>query len=487
MAIFQLQSTNPRFSYVIGKNPHTGMIVKSVRKGKAFGWFSDDHTYNVYFKDADNEVSYPKGKEESFEYLNVSRYNTPLFPLNVVADFFGTASKKQQQDDLSSSTTLATNLNTVVNTDADLDADTNTDLSTPSDSGPNSEITPTTAPYEHTLTVNLVGVENKRYLAFFHHHFPDYELGWEELAHENYRITIKTQKSIYELLNYSNSLFLFLSLMSRTLFDITDDTIEKYIRNLNVIDAPFFIRYLFARNVLTKRDRFRRYKGLLEDTTRYEIEFAFGNTATQRKEWITDHLGFGLPIVDLGCGEGAYTIPYSKKIAPLFVHAIDIDEVARTKVAQKAEKLELNNIILYESLDHFLETEPEETYYVILTEVVEHMPIEAAEELLHNVTSRLNINKLIITTPNRDFNQFYQIDLRHDDHQWEMNEAEFRSWLEKVTPAGWDIFHQGIGDKVNGIQTTQGAVLTRKNSTDMVSTAQTPKDSINLSRKEATR
>ncbi|MHC0036471.1 class I SAM-dependent methyltransferase [Pseudoneobacillus sp. C159] len=434
MAIFQLRSTNPRFSYVIGKNPLSGMLVKSVRKGKAFGWFSDDHTYNVYFKDADNEVSYPKGKEEAFEYLNVSRYNTPLFPLNVVADFFSSASKKQHQDDLSSSTGAG------ATPDPDL----------------------ATSAHEHTLTVNLVGVENKRYLAFFQHHFPDYELGWEELAHENYRITIKTQRSIYELFNYSNSLFLFLSLMSRTLFDITDDTIEKYIRNLNVIDAPFFIRYLFARNVLTKRDRFRRYKGLLEDTTRYEIDFAFGNTAIQRKEWITDHLGFGPSIVDLGCGEGAYTIPYSKKIAPLFVHAIDIDEVARTKVAQKAKRLELENIILYESLDHFLETEPAETFDVIVTEVIEHMPVEAAQELLTNVTGRLDVNKLIITTPNRDFNQFYQIELRHDDHQWEMNEPEFRNWLEKITPAGWDIFYQGIGDKVNGIHTTQGAVLTRK-------------------------
>jgi small RNA 2'-O-methyltransferase len=420
MAIFQLRSMNPRFSYVVQKNPLSGMLLKSVRKGKAFGWFSDDHTYNVYFKDADNEVSYPKEKEEQFEYLNVSRYNTPLFPLNVVSDYFNSASKKLHPED--------------------------------------------TEGIEHQITVNLVQIENKRYLAFFRHHFPDYQLDWEELAHQNYRITIKTKKTIYELLNYSNTLFLFLSLMNRNnVFDMTDDTIEKYIRNLNVIDAPFFIRYLFARNVLTKKDRFRRFKAPLEETSQYEIDFAFGNTATQRKDWITNHLKFDQPIIDIGCGEGAYSIPYSKKIAPHFVHAIDIDEGAREKVKQKVTRQEIDNIILYHSLDHFLENELDEKVDVLLTEVVEHMSEEEAGELLTKVIQKINVNKLFLTTPNRDFNQFYQIDLRHDDHKWEKNEAEFKAWLEAIIPAdGWDLFYQGIGDRVNGIHTTQGVIISRK-------------------------
>jgi small RNA 2'-O-methyltransferase len=422
MAIFQLRSMNPRFSYVVQKNPLSGMLLKSVRKGKAFGWFSDDHTYNVYFKDADNEVSYPKEKEEQFEYLNVSRYNTPLFPLNVVSDYFNSASKKLHPED--------------------------------------------TEGIEHQITVNLVQIENKRYLAFFRHHFPDYQLEWEELAHQNYRITIKTKKTIYELLNYSNTLFLFLSLMNRTLFDMTDDTIEKYIRNLNVINAPFFIRYLFARNVLTKKDRFRRFKAPLEETSQYEINFAFGNTATQRKDWITNHLKFDLPIIDIGCGEGAYSILYSKKIAPHFVHAIDIDEGAREKVKQKVTRQEIDNIILYHSLDHFLENELEEKVDVLLTEVVEHMSEEEAGELLTKVIQKINVNKLFLTTPNRDFNQFYQIDLRHDDHKWEKNEAEFKDWLEAIIPAdGWNLFYQGIGDRVNGIHTTQGVIISRKEET----------------------
>lgn len=54
----------------------------------AYGWYTDPTTFNVYFKDADNEISYKRHEQEQFEYLNVSRYNTPLFPLNAINEFF---------------------------------------------------------------------------------------------------------------------------------------------------------------------------------------------------------------------------------------------------------------------------------------------------------------------------------------------------------------------------------------------------------------
>lgn len=64
MAIVQLQSANPAFSFIIRKNPSSGMMLREIRKGIGHGWYSDSNTYNVYFKDADNEVSYQKEKNE---------------------------------------------------------------------------------------------------------------------------------------------------------------------------------------------------------------------------------------------------------------------------------------------------------------------------------------------------------------------------------------------------------------------------------------
>lgn len=88
MAIVQLKSTNPKLSFMLRKNPDSGMLLRSVRKGMAYGWYKDEFTFNVYFKDADNEISYKQNEYENFEYLNVSRYNTPLFALNAMNEFF---------------------------------------------------------------------------------------------------------------------------------------------------------------------------------------------------------------------------------------------------------------------------------------------------------------------------------------------------------------------------------------------------------------
>lgn len=75
------------------------MQLRPVRQGLAYGWYSDEATYNVYFKDADNDISYKQNGSESFEYLNVSRFNTPLFPLNAVNEFFSTPFKAQDERD----------------------------------------------------------------------------------------------------------------------------------------------------------------------------------------------------------------------------------------------------------------------------------------------------------------------------------------------------------------------------------------------------
>src|SRR4051794_19056641 len=99
MSILEVSSQNPDFSFILSKNPASGMLVKGIRKGRAFGWYPNPTTYSIYFKDADNEISFPKNKDEKFEYLNVSRYNSPRIPLTLIADFFSTASKKRHEND----------------------------------------------------------------------------------------------------------------------------------------------------------------------------------------------------------------------------------------------------------------------------------------------------------------------------------------------------------------------------------------------------
>lgn len=419
MAIIQVTSTNPQFSFLIKKNPNSGMLLRSIRKGMAYGWYTDAQTFNVYFKDADNEISYKQHELESFEYLNVSRYNTPLFPLNAISEFFSAPLKAQGEAD--------------------------------------------TEGYVHTFHINMIHVELERYIHFFQKHLPDFTFELTHLANKSYSLTIKTKKSMYELLHTVSVLCLFLSIFGKEFIDISDSILSKYIKSIHVMDAPFYIRSLFVRNFLSSRDRFRRYKAELERTDRYDIQFAYGGTALQRRQYIGNVLSFDKAIVDVGCGEGFYALSFAGKIEDSY-YAIDINEELLEKVKRKAEAREIENIVTCSSIDQFLESYSGERVDVILTEVIEHMSLEEAEQLIRQICAKVDFDRFIITTPNADFNRYYELSgFRHDDHKWELGETAFRQWMAGII-GSLDVQGEfvAIGDCVNQITTTQGVILHRK-------------------------
>ncbi|MBE9914544.1 methyltransferase domain-containing protein [Paenibacillus donghaensis] len=419
MAIVQLKSTNPSFSFLIKKNPNSGMILRSIRKGMAYGWYTDEQTFNVYFKDADNEISYKQHEQENFEYLNVSRYNTPLFPLNAIGEFFSSPLKTHDKRDVEG--------------------------------------------YEHTFYIGMIHIELIRYIEFFEKHLKDFSFEVVHLAHKSYSLTVTTRKSLYQLLHVVSVLCLFLSMFGNEYIDISDSVLDKYIKSISVIDAPFYIRSLFMRNFLSSKMRYNKYKAELEATSRYEIRFAYGGTALQRRNYIGSVLPFDKAILDVGCGEGFYALSFAGKIDGIY-YAVDINEEVLGKMVHKAEARQIDNIAAYRSLDLFLAEYNGERVDVILTEVVEHMGLEEAAGLIRQIASEIDFEHLIITTPNADFNRFYEIEgFRHDDHKWEMGQEDFRQWmLEVIRELGLHYEFVAIGDGVDQIQTTQGVILKKR-------------------------
>jgi len=419
MAIVQVSSTNPQFSFLIKKNPHSGMMLRSIRRGMAYGWYTDERTYNVYFKDADNEISYKQHENENFEYLNVSRYNTPLFPLNAMNEFFTAPLKVQDERD--------------------------------------------TDGYEHTFFINMIHIELVRYIEFFEKHLKDFTFDITHHAHRSYSLTVTTHKSLYQLLHVVSVLCLFLSMFGNEYIDISDNILDKYIKSMNVIDAPFYIRSLFVRNFLSTRERFKKYIGELEKTDRYDIQFAFGGTALQRRNYISGALTFEKSILDVGCGEGFYAIPFAGKIEGSY-YAIDINEELLEKVQRKAKAKEIDNIVTFSSINHFLESYNGEQVDVILTEVIEHMSQDEARQLIYQICTQVDFDNFIITTPNADFNHYYELsDFRHDDHKWEMGEQAFQQWmLDVIKETELHAEFVAVGDGVNNIQTTQGVILKKR-------------------------
>jgi len=88
---------------------------------------------------------------------------------------------------------------------------------------------------------------------------------------------------------------------------------------------------------------------------------------------------------------------------------------------------------------------------LLITEMLEHVPKEKAIQFLEGIKEKA-FRKLVITLPNKDFNQFYKLgeEFRHDDHCWEPTYQEsvdmmsfiFNDKLKEV---------KKIGDRINDI------------------------------------
>ena len=141
---------------------------------------------------------------------------------------------------------------------------------------------------------------------------------------------------------------------------------------------------------------------------------------------------------------------------------MDIDETLLERVRNNAVKRELDNIFTYPSLESYIEDYDGELSDVILTEVIEHMPLEEAGNLIKSICRNINFETLVITTPNQEFNKFYELneELRHDDHKWEFGKEEFKSWISDILEEA-EISYVEIGDSVDGLSTTQGVIVKR--------------------------
>lgn len=420
MAIIQINSKDPNLGFIIKKNPASGMQLREIRKGMSFGWYSNNNqSFNILFKDADNAVSFG---DQEFEYLNTSRYNSSLFVLSAISEFFSSTVKEVSEYDIDG--------------------------------------------IEKSFIINMVDIKLLRHITHFEKYFLDFKITHELYAAKSYKITVTTNKSFHMLFNYINLLMLFVALTSDEYILLDQTAIEKYLNSIERLDAPFFIRYLFSRNMLKSRKQFEKYKAKLEDTKLYDsVKMMHGDTALQRRNKIQSLLTFNKSILDIGCGEGFYAIPFASSIKEKNYFAIDIDQNLTNIVNIKAEKKDITNIKTFNNIDEFINTYDNESVDIILTEVIEHMPLDESKLLINKILNTINFDNFIITVPNKDFNKFYMIEeheFRHLDHDWEPTESEFKELIENVIPTNFNVKFLNIGDTVNSISTSIGCIITKK-------------------------
>lgn len=423
MCNLQIRSSNKNFSWVLGKNPESGMLIKSVRSGHLFGWYQNDNIYNVYFKDGDDEVSYNTYKDE-FEYQNVSRYNSPYFVLDVVNQYFKHNLKEEVVYDI---------------------------------------------PSENTITICNVFLKRLQELYFFQKEFTQISLEYEQTIGDNYKITIKNNGTLHELFSITSLLFLLLAIRCDHLRRLEDDMIKKYINIINSLDVSYYIRNIFKINLFNHVDQFNKNKEDLEKSNKYNIKLEFGNTQQQRYHYVYNHYKTKYGdiikvenILDIGCGEGDYLFRLCSKIQGKYI-GIERDQEIRELIQRKCKARGHDNVWVYESIDEFLESDhSKEEVNVLIMEVIEHNEKDEVIDILSKVFNKVDFKDILITTPNIKFNKYYNIDgFRHDDHKFELTPEEFQ-YLTLKPEVGENILVYEdfvIGDRVNGESSILGQCI----------------------------
>jgi 3' terminal RNA ribose 2'-O-methyltransferase Hen1 len=145
-------------------------------------------------------------------------------------------------------------------------------------------------------------------------------------------------------------------------------------------------------------------------------------------------------VVDLGCGEGRLLqrlskVPGLHRIVGLEPSIDDLESakklLSRNAVRAMDPRIELmHGSILYKDkrLAGF--------DVAVLSEVVEHVDEPRLPQLSRCVFGQMRPRKVIVTTPNRDFNRaFFMGDpgaFRHADHRFEWSVEECRAWATSV-------------------------------------------------------
>lgn len=452
MSCMSIYSDNPKLSWIINKNPETGMIVKKARRGKLFGWYSKDNKqYNIYFHDAIDEISFGKTQDSEFEYIDSTRYSSPLF-IGIACQSF---------------------LHSVMNNlNEELD----------------------TEEYYSRITIPTIEIKSINKVKSIFEYFKDYSIRAEVINHDRdfpnyniYSLTIESKnKSIHELINLIYLLSYIITAINHIFINIDDGIISRLVKASNILKSPYYIKYIIKAYYIKNKVAFDKIKDEINKSTLEGERLSIKNETNKysRKDELRKEIPNNYSIVDFGCGEGEY-LDLSRQIEDRNYYAIDKDESCRNTVTRLAKRKDYNNVMVLESLEDFffifdvakdiaIKSEKEkdtkdnlnnENFILLMTEVFEHNDLEYNTKVLKQFISMKECKKILITTPNRDFNQFYNLkenEKRHEDHKFEMNKEEIESYfsnLLKNTNMNYKI--ENLGDEVNNIATTIKIIIYR--------------------------
>ncbi|MDR2916724.1 MAG: class I SAM-dependent methyltransferase [Tannerella sp.] len=435
--IIKITSNNDYLLDILFKNPDTdsGLYFKPLKNGQIVGNAIDKHHYEVVFQDT--KYSYLPEDSNQIDYQS---YCSPLVVLHICNELFGHILKSREEFSVKPINWL-----NITQGEADTEC---CMIEIPS------------------FYIDSNWFRNGRFLLT--KYFEGIKI--EQQSNRVFKLTV-TAKSVFEAVNLLALTALLTHVTNNySVYTYIDDQLaQKFGRILTNIDhVPYFVFYLFIMRAVKSPRQFEELKPVFEsylNRSGLKADLVLEGTYRQRIQFITSCLEKDIPVLDIGCGELTY---YKKMMAQDFAatyYAIDIDPQFERLAQNISRRYENDNLIFFHSLDEFAS---EEQLNVLLTEVIEHNPPEEARRLIKKALS-YNVNKLLITTPNQEFNQFYNMEqeLRHDDHHFELTQKEFKELIEDVIldmecSEGLNVEFFYLGDCLNGIQPTQGCIITKE-------------------------
>ncbi|NEA42356.1 3' terminal RNA ribose 2'-O-methyltransferase Hen1 [Streptomyces sp. SID11385] len=181
-------------------------------------------------------------------------------------------------------------------------------------------------------------------------------------------------------------------------------------------------------------------------------------------------------VLDLGCGEGTLVKELLKDARFTHVLGMDVSQRAlqiaarRLRVDRMPERQAARLTLVQGSLAY---TDPRLAGYdaAVLSEVIEHVDPPRLATLAYTVFGAARPATVVVTTPNAEYNVRWETlpagHVRHHDHRFEWDRAQFRSWAEEVAAAyGYTVTYGPVGDEDPEVgPPTQLARFTRTDTT----------------------
>ena len=175
-------------------------------------------------------------------------------------------------------------------------------------------------------------------------------------------------------------------------------------------------------------------------------------------------------VLDLGCGEGRLSLKLAQLQCVASVEAVDVSPRALGRAQRTAEreqgsyarKIKYSQASLLHHTPRLAGAD-----VAVAMEVIEHVDPHKLDLWEENVLGAMRPGTLVLTTPNREWNELMEMaegETRHQDHRFEWDRRELTQWAQEAAARhGYTVSIQGIGpeDSQRG-QPTQCALFTRK-------------------------